>query len=119
MDNTERWSDIKRKIKWEQFKAKVKDKKDRTVDWCKEHTEEAVTLACITVGGIYKISKELYKRNQIKQERALKDNYIYDRSMGHYWKCRRKPSTNEYLEIERRKNAGESLGSILTSMKLL
>lgn len=92
MDNTERWSDIKRKIEWEQFKAKVKDKK---------------------------ISKELYKRNQIKQERTLKDNYIYDRSMGHYWKCRRKPSTNEYLEIERRKNAGESLGSILTSMKLL
>ena len=116
---TQRWSDIKRKIEFEQFKARVKDKKDKAVDWCKDHTEEAVTLACLAVGATYKVGKFAYKHKQVKDETALKERYIYDRSMGHYWKCRKKPSTREYLEIERRKNAGESLGNILTDMKLL
>lgn len=48
-----------------------------------------------------------------------KDNYIYDRSMGHYWKCRKKPTTEQYLEIERRNANGEGLGTILTYMRLL
>ena len=52
-------------------------------------------------------------------EKELKDTYIYDRSMGHYWKCRKKPTTEQYLEIERRKANGEGLGTILTDMKLL
>ena len=47
------------------------------------------------------------------------DTYIYDRSMGHYWKCRKKPTTEQYLEIERRKANGEGLGTILTDMRLL
>ena len=49
----------------------------------------------------------------------LKDRYIYDRSIGKYWKTRKVPSTGQQLEIERRKKSGESMGDILSSMKLL
>ena len=48
-----------------------------------------------------------------------KDNYIYDRSTRHYWKCCKGPTTEQYLEINRRKANGEGLGTILTDMRLL
>ena len=48
-----------------------------------------------------------------------KDIYIYDRSIGQCWKCCKKPTTEQYLEINRRKDNGEGLGTILADMRLL
>ena len=48
-----------------------------------------------------------------------KDIYIYDRSIGQCWKCCKKPTTEQYLEINRRKDNGEGLGTILSDMRLL
>lgn len=48
-----------------------------------------------------------------------KDTYIYDRYTGQYWKCCKKPTTEQYLEINCRKDNGEGLGTILTDMRLL
>ena len=55
----------------------------------------------------------------IRKEQELKDRYIYDRSIGKYWKTRKTPTTGQQLEIERRKRDGEAMGDILSSMKLL
>ena len=49
----------------------------------------------------------------------VNDIYIYDRSMGQYWKCCKNPTTEQYLEINRRKDNGEGLGTILADMRLL
>lgn len=59
------------------------------------------------------------KRVNLAKEQQLKDMYIYDRSHGHYWELRRKLSTRELLEIDRRKDKGESLVDILESMRVL
>ena len=47
------------------------------------------------------------------------DIYIYDRSIGQCWNCCKKPTTEQYLEINRRKDNGEGLGTILADMRLL
>lgn len=59
------------------------------------------------------------KRTNLVKEQNLKDKYIYDRSHGHYWELRRKLSTRELMEIDRRKDKGESLVDILESMRIL
>lgn len=118
-DKTVKWSEVKRKIEFEQFKTKAKDKFDRARNWCNEHRQEAITIGIVCVSTGFKIYKEAKKSHDLKVEKELKDSYIYDRSMGHYWKCRKKPTTAQYLEIERRKAKGEGLGTILTDMKLL
>ena len=59
------------------------------------------------------------KRVNLAKEQQLKDLYIYDRSHGHYWELRRKLSTQELLEIDRRKDKGESLVDILETMRVL
>ena len=118
-DNTIRWSEVKRKIAFEQFKFRAKDKINSVKNWCNEHREEAITIGIICVSAGFKFYKTAKKSHDLKMEKELKDTYIYDRSMGHYWKCRKKPTTEQYLEIERRKANGEGLGTILTDMRLL
>ena len=118
-DNTIKWSEVKRKIAFEQFKFRAKDKINSIKNWCNEHREEAITIGIICVSAGFKFYKAAKKSHDLKVEKELKDTYIYDRSMGHYWKCRKKPTTEQYLEIERRKANGEGLGTILTDMRLL
>jgi hypothetical protein len=55
----------------------------------------------------------------VKQEAHLKDEYIYDRSNGHYYELRRKIKSSEWQMIDQRKREGEMLGDILQDMRLL
>lgn len=100
---------------WNDIRWKAAD----AVDWCKDHPQEAVAIATIagTVG--FNIFKFASKQHTLHATQMLKERYIYDRSNGHYFKMNRVPSTAQWLEIEARKKAGESLGSILQDMKLL
>ena len=71
------------------------------------------------MGGIIEIAKISTKRYTVNEEKALKERYIYDRSTGHYYEMKRKPKSSEWLQIEQRKQNGETLGWILNDMKLL
>lgn len=79
-------------------------------------------LAIGITGGIAVgkgIVRAMSKRNHLKKEQNLKENYCYDRSLGHYWKLRRPLDNDEWLEIDRRKKNGERLSDILDELKVL
>ena len=105
----------RRKAKFRELKAAAKLKAYQVADWAEEHREVLmVTIPAIGIGGRF-----IAKRSNLNQERQLKDKYIYDRSAGHYWKLRKKPTQNQWAEIDRRKANGERLSDILMSMRLM
>lgn len=106
---------FKRELKRRQIKEKI----DKAWTFCKEHPAESLALGTTIVGGLFGLAKRHDRNSAIREQQRLKDEYIYDRSLGSYWKLRRKRTPGENLEIERRKAAGESLGNILSDMKLL
>lgn len=107
------------KFRIESYKRKGKAKLDQAWELCKEHPAEAIALGTTFVGGMLGLVKRADRNAAMRKEQELKDRYIYDRSLGKYWKTRKTPSVGEQLEIERRKRNGESMGDILSSMRLL
>lgn len=101
------------KSEWAKLKAQV------AVDWCKEHKEAIIVFGPVIMGGVIEIAKISTKRHTVNEEKALKERYIYDRLTGHYYELRRKPKSSEWLQIEQRKQNGETLGWILNDMRLL
>lgn len=112
------------------WKQKAKDKandakwwlKDRAED-CKRfyqyHREEVLLFGPVLIAGGWKIIHNINKERLLNKQEALKEEYCYDNRLGHYWALRRKLSNDEWLEVERRKAAGENLGDILESLKVL
>jgi hypothetical protein len=88
-------------------------------EWCNNHKAEIISLTPVLVSAAVELTKIAAKRGTINEERHLKDDYIYDRSMGHYWELRRKPKQSEQLMIDQRRREGEPLGGILQDMRLL
>lgn len=106
--------------KWFEEKSELAKWKTQTaIDWCKQHKETIIVFGPVIMGGIIEIIKISTKRHTVNEEKALKERYIYDRSTGHYYEMKRKPKTSEWLQIEERKQNGESLGWILNDMRLL
>lgn len=114
----------------EQIKEKIKIKKWELDNWWTdqkykakrfwdENKEYIVVLAPVVIASGEKIIKSVRRDVRLKEERDLKEKYIYDMSLKCYYEMRRKPTTKEYLEIERRKKSGEPLGKILANMRLL
>ena len=106
-------------FKWELRKRKIKEKLSQAWEFVKEHPTESMAAATAGIGGVMGLIKRHDRHQMIKEQQRLKDEYIYDRSLGRYIKMRKKPSTSEALEIERRKHNGEPLGQILADMRLL
>lgn len=96
--------------------------KNRMVDmscWWDENKDVVSVVAPVVIGGLTVGAKVIGKYVNLGKEQALKDRYVYDTSLGHYWELRKKLTNAEWTEIERRRNAGEKLGSILENMKVL
>lgn len=100
---------------WSRFKSKCK----ATVDWCKEHSKETIAILVVGSGAISQTTKFINKQYTLNEMKRLKERSIYDRSNGHYYYMRRTPTTNEWLEIERRKKNKEPIGLILKDMNLV
>lgn len=108
-----------KKFKLEEKKRKVKAKLAEAWEFCKEHPTESFALATAAVGGLFGIAKRADRQATIRKEQDLKDRYVWDASIGQWWTMRKKPTSGQKLEIERRKKNGESMGDILSSMRLL
>lgn len=105
---------------WLEEKSELAKRKIRNgVEWCKTHKELIVVFGPVFMGSLIEIIKISTKRHTVREEKALKERYIYDRSTGHYYEMKRKPKSSEWLQIEQRKQNGETLGWILNDMKLL
>ena len=108
--------------KWIGFKVKAKAKAHEVWDWACTHREEAttiVTLGVMAIGAVGKECRRLDRKHDLKKEQELKDLYVYDRSLGIYHELRRKLRPSEVREIDARRQAGESMTSILSSMRVL
>lgn len=113
----------KRKMKIQTAKAKVKAKVEAAKQWASQNQEKAFLIAAgtasVTVKAVASTVKQRRKRKNLAKEEELKEEYCYDRSLGHYWRLRRKLTNDEWLEIDRRKKNGERLADILADMKVL
>lgn len=122
MDENNKTVDInefKREAKIRKIKAKVEEIKNKAVDFVTDHPTESLALATTLIGSAVGLARRADRKKDLREQQRLKEEYIYDRSLGSYWKTRRKLTNAEKLEIDRRRRAGESLGEILRSMRLL
>ena len=100
-------------------KAWFKNRMTDITEWWDENKNVVAVVGPAVIGGIAVGVKVIGKHINLDKEQALKDRYVYDTSLGHYWELKKKLSNAEWTEIERRRNAGEKLGSILENMRVL
>ena len=115
-------SDI-RKARRESRKRELKQKAKKVYDWAIENPTLSIPLAISAIGllttGVKGICRAVTKYNQTKLVTDLKELYVYDRSLGHYWKLRKPLNNSQWGVINNRVKDGERLGDILLSMKVL
>ena len=78
-----------------------------------------VPSAVTVIGGGTRVLSKAIAAHTAEREIKFKECTIYDLSMGRYVTLKRPLRTSEALEIERRKENGEKLNSILNDMNLL
>lgn len=109
--------------KWTGFTIKAKVKTREAFEWTKENKEIVISVvvpaAIVAIKTVTGVAKSVDRKIDLKKEQDLKELYIYDRSLGCYHELKHKLSSNEALEIDRRRNTGESMIHILNTMKLL
>lgn len=97
----------------------IQQKKVDAYNFYQNNKNELMIFVPAVAGVTTAVVKTVGKHNSQHREKNLKENYCYDRSLGHYWQLRRKPSNSEWVEIDRRKRNGERLADILDEMRLL
>ena len=112
---------IKREIELKKLavKYKAQELKYKAVDCWNNNKAEIIILAPLVYGGVKAVTRTAAHAIDAKREQNHRDRHIYDRSTGQYYETRRKLTSNERLELERRLANGEKKGAILRSMGLL
>lgn len=100
------------------FKEKVKEKAQKVKNWGAEHKDVLVVFVPLLISSGVELIKISKRDKTIKEDRRLKENYIYDRSAGHYYELKRKPTNREWIMIDEGKR-NENLGIVLSEMNLL
>lgn len=108
-----------KRMKREERKRKLNQFKDEVFGMAREHPEMALTVAAGVVTGIFALGRGVVKNINLHKQEHIKNDYCYDRSLGHYWKLRRELTNAEWLEIDKRKKNGERLSDILSELKVL
>jgi hypothetical protein len=104
-----------KKFDFQKLKRKAEMKVQYGWEWLKENKEMVIILVPIAAAAV----KAVGKGRNLHKEEELKERYIYDRSLGHYWKLRRELTNKEYLEIDSRRKNGERMADILNEMRVL
>ncbi len=106
----EKIDSVKKEAKWKMTQVR---------DWCRNNKEAIIIFGPCLIGGLVEVCKTVTKKSTVREEKRLKENYIYDRSNGHYFETRRKPTSSDWIVIDERRRQGVPLGVILRDMKLL
>ena len=102
-----------------QRKAWVREKVQAAKDFVTDN-KEVLVIALPAFWSLQAMAiKSVGKAINLRKEEHLKNEYCYDRSLGHYWELRRKLTNREWLEIDERKKNGEKLSDILKSLRVL
>lgn len=110
---------LRKKAERREKYERIKQKFSKCVDWCCSNPEKAIPLGIAIGGGVTKIVKSASRHAKLKEEKDLKELYVYDRSTGFYWKLKKPLTSKQQTEINLRKTNGEKLGDILNSMRIL
>lgn len=118
------WNEIKADIdqKFWEFKLNAEFKLKSLVQWCTENEELAIAMIPVgiaAVKGVTSCVKSIDRKIDLKREQDLQDLYVYDHSLGMYHKLRRPLKHSEKIEIDHRRQEGETKIHILASMGLL
>lgn len=107
------------KTRWSDFKQDCRYNFVKFSDWCSRHRETLIVIVPVLISGSIELVKIVARSKNNGDERRLKENYIYDRSQGHYYELKRKPTASEWRMIDHRKSEGELLGDVLNDMRIL
>lgn len=107
------------KEKIDEVKTKVKAKSLEFGSWCSAHKESLIVIVPVAMTSGIELIKVIAKSHNQKEERRLKENFIYSKPDGHYFELKRAPKQSEWCNIDIRRKSGEYLGDILSDMKLL
>lgn len=113
------FEEFRREQKKRDRKEKFRNGVKKCTDWIRDNKEIAIGIGTFVVGAGGRVIKDAKHRHRVNEEKQLKNNYCYDRSLGHYWKLRRELTNDEWVEIDKRKRNGERLGDILAELKVL
>ena len=116
MSKTVDINDFRKELNRRAFCEKVKGAAYKVQDFIECNKE---LLVPVFISGLVIVLKVVVKRGNLNKEQQLKEEYCYDRSLGHYWALKRSLSNKEWLEIDKRKRNGEKLSDILSEMKVL
>ncbi len=108
-----------KKEKTKKTKKSLKTRFNETIEWCEQHKDILMVGVPLVATSIVAVTKFGGKLLNTYNAKTLQDRYIYDRSLGHYWRLKRPLSNNQMLLISKRRNEGEALCDILASMKVL
>jgi len=103
----------------EKFKAWCKNRKTDIEVWWSENKETVIALTPVIVGGVTVAFKFGNKFINLRQEKKMRERAIWDPQQMHWWYMKKAPSQEQWAEITRRKNAGESVSDILVDLGML
>lgn len=114
--------DFEKELKRRERKEKVQEAWNSFAGFVRNNQDIllfVVPSAVTVIGGGTRVLSKAIAAHTAEREIKFKECTIYDRSMGRYVTLKRPLRTSEALEIERRKESGEKLNSILNDMNLL
>ena len=100
-------------------KQKFEEAKRKVFGWCDRNKEWLIPLVPLVIGGGVATVKIAGKHANLNKEKNVKELFCYDRSLGHYWALKRRLTNAEWIDIDKRKAAGERLADILDELKVL
>lgn len=111
--------EVKRTIRKYKFKKKVKEITNDICGFIDDNRELIIVVGPVLLGAITTGINVVGKHLNLRKQEKIKDLYVYDRSLGHYWLLRRELTNKEWVEVDKRKANGERLADILSEMKVL
>ncbi len=110
--------------RWIAFTYRAEMKIRDAAAWAAQNKEIAIAMIPVALYGAKMVGntvKSVNRKMDLKKEQELQDLYVYDHSLGMYHKLRRPMKPSEKIELDRRRNEGETKIQIqiLASMGLL
>lgn len=113
---------LRAKMAVARIKVSAKEAAGKAAEWVSENKELVVVSVPVIAGAAgmgMKMHTQHQRKKNLELEQQVKELYVYDNHLGHYWRVK-KPLTNvQWRLIETRKALGEPLGQILEDLKLL
>jgi hypothetical protein len=104
---------------WAKAKAWCKNRATDVAEFYEDNKLLCWTCIPLLIKGGFDIWKSVNRHGNLELETKIKELFVYDNKLGHYWELRRKLTNDEWLMVQTRQKAGERIGDILDEMRVL